>query len=178
MQKNSRVTSLALILALFVGPLSRAQPVRPLQIQLRIVVGDNAAYEAGSLQGKTLGVEVTDEAGTPVTGVAVTFRLPEEGATGLFPDGNRSALVYTAEQGLAAVPGIKWGASPGTVSIRITAVKGSAHAGILAQQRLIAAATPIPGATPTVAPAQRVRSTPATAAPTTETKPTNTPPPV
>ncbi|MGA7415714.1 MAG: hypothetical protein WBW33_34895 [Bryobacteraceae bacterium] len=104
---------------------------------MRIVVGDNAAYETESLQARKLAVEVTDEAGTPVSGVAVTFRLPEEGATGLFPDGNRSAVVYTTEQGQAAAPGIRWGGSAGTVSIRITAVKGAAHAGILAQQQLI-----------------------------------------
>ncbi len=110
MPKTSRVTSLGLILTLFVGPLSRAQPVRPLQIQLRIMVGDNAAYDTGSLQAKKLVVEVTDEAGMPVAGVAVTFRLPEEGATGLFPDGNRSAVVDTSTQGQAVAPD-RWGAS-------------------------------------------------------------------
>src|SRR5271155_4480773 len=126
MQKISRTTSLALILALFVGPVARAQPARPLQIQLRMVVGDNTTQETGSLQGKKLSVEDTDEDGTPVSGVGVKFRLPEEGASGLFPDGSRSEVVYTTEQGQAAAPGIRWGANPGTVSIRVTAVKGSA----------------------------------------------------
>jgi len=172
MQKISRTTSLALILALFVGPVARAQPARPLQIQLRMVVGDNTTQETGSLQGKKLSVEVTDEDGTPVSGVAVTFRLPEEGASGLFPDGSRSAVVYTTEQGQAAAPGIRWGANPGTVSIRVTAVKGSAHAGILARQQLIAGAT---------APADSIpaaHSAPATPPANAETRPADPPPPV
>src|SRR5208283_3170453 len=136
MQETSRVTSVALILALFIGPVCRAQPVRPPQIQLRIAAGDSAAFETGSLQSKKLTVEVTDESGAPVPGVAVTFRLPEEGASGLFLDGDRSATVYTTEQGRASAPDIRWGSSPGTVSIRVTAAKGPAHAGILARQEL------------------------------------------
>ncbi len=184
MHKTSRVTSLSLILMLLVGPVARAQPLQPLQIQLRIVVGDNAAYETESLGAKHLAVEVTDQAGAPVTGAAVTFRLPEEGATGFFADGSRSAVVYTTEQGQAAAPGIRWGGSTGTVSIRITAVKGSAHAGILAQRQLIARGAPAtvaavavdapPGARPTIiaspAPA-------APAAPASVTKAASSPPP-
>jgi hypothetical protein len=158
MPKTSRVTSLGLILTLFVGPLSRAQPVRPPQIQLRIVVGDNAACEIESLQTKKLVVEVMDEAGIPVSGAAVTFRLPEEGATGLFPGGNRSAVVDTSAQGQAVAPDIRWGGSPGTVSIRITAVKGSAHAGILAPQQLTARSTPAAGATVPAGPVPAQRS--------------------
>ncbi len=164
MPKTSRVTSLSLILTLFVGPLCRAEPVRPLQIQLRTVAGDNAAHETESLEAKGFAVEVTDEAGTPLPGVAVTFRLPEEGTTGLFPDGNRSAVVYTSEQGQASAPGIRWGASPGTVSIRITAVKGAAHAGILAQQQLIARGTTA-GRTTVSAGAPPAASTTTTASP-------------
>ena len=177
MQRIPRVTSLALILTLFVGPLSRAQPARPFQIQLRILAGDNASYETGSLQGKRLSVEVTDETGAPVAGVAVTFRLPEEGASGLFPDGNRSAVVNTTEQGQAAAPGIRWGTNPGTVSIRITAAKGSAHAGILVEQQLITAAAPPAGSralsssTPDARPARTI------AGATTATKSANAPQP-
>jgi hypothetical protein len=161
--------------------------VRPLQIQLRIVAGDNAAYETESLQSKKLAVEVTDEAGSPVSGVAVTFRLPEEGATGLFPDGNRSTVVSTTEQGQAVAPNIRWGISQGNVSVRITAVKGSAHAGLLAQQQLTAkggaaaAATTVPVGAPQVARPTIMASTAPPTPPPTPTavsKATSSPSPV
>jgi hypothetical protein len=141
MPKTSPVTSLFLILALLVSPLLRAQTVQPVQLRLRTLPGDNPANETDSLQSKKLTVEVTNEAGAPVPGVAVTFRLPENGPTGLFPDGSRSAVVYTTDQGQAAAPNIRWGSNPGVASIRITAVKGTAHAGILSEQELIARGT-------------------------------------
>lgn len=171
MNKISRATSFPLIVTLLFGPLSRAQTAPPLEIQVRVVAGISATYEAGSLQGTKLAVEVTNQAGARLPGVAVTFRLPEEGATGVFADGTRAAVIYTSEQGEAAVSGIRWGAIPGTLSIRITAVKGSAHAGILAAQELIAGAHPATGAVPVVRPATvppptvSIASKPVTSAP-------------
>lgn len=151
MNRISRATSFALVFTLFFGPLIRAQTPVPLQLQVRMVAGIDATYEAGSLQSSKLVVEVTDQAGVPVPDVAVTFRLPEDGATGVFADGNRSSVIYTSKQGEAAVSGIRWGATPGTLSLRITAVKGSAHAGILAPQELIVGARTVAA---TVAPAR------------------------
>jgi hypothetical protein len=134
---------------------------------MRIVAGVNASYEAGSLQSTKLAVEVTDQAGAPVPGVAVTFRLPDDGATGVFQDGNRSTVIYTSEQGEAAVSGIRWSATPGDLSIRITAVKGSSHAGILARQELIAGGAP--ATSPAPAPASTQIARPAAIAPSTAT---------
>jgi hypothetical protein len=130
---------------------------------LRITVGDNTAYDTRSLQAKKLVVEVTDEAGMPVAGAAVTFRLPEEGAIGLFPDGNRSAVVDTSTQGQAVAP----------------------DAGILAERQLTTRSTPATGSTVLAGPAQALRSattaSPASSAPTataTVTKGASSPSPV
>ncbi len=153
MNKISRATSFALVFTLFFGPLIRAQTPAPLQLQVRMVAGISATYEAGSLQSTKLAVQVTDQSGVPVPDAAVTFRLPEDGASGLFADGNRSAVIYTNQQGEASVSGIRWGATVGTLSLRITAAKGSAHAGILAPQELIAGAGP---ATATIMPTRSV----------------------
>jgi hypothetical protein len=185
MNKTSRATSFALVLTLFFGPLTRAQTPPPLELQIRLVAGINATYEVGSLQATKLAVEVTDHAGIPVPGVAVTLRLPNQGATGAFGDGTRSAIVITTERGEAGFTGIRWGAAAGLVSLRITAVKGTAHAGILAQQELIVGSRPLatsPVGRPTPAPAPPAAPSPASsrasAPPSVEAKVAITPAPV
>jgi hypothetical protein len=85
----------------------------------------------------------------------VLFRLPSDSPSGLFSDGSRVAVVYTDTQGRAAVKNIQWTASSGTAVVRVTASKGTAHAGLLIEQVLSktkssAALTPVepPAAVP------------------------------
>lgn len=87
-----------------------------------------------SVNNNTLIVEVTDAQGAAVPDAAVTFRLPEDGPGGTFADGHRLAVVNTGHSGQARVDGIRW-AGAGTVSVRITATKGTEHAGILVERQ-------------------------------------------
>ncbi len=111
--------------------------------ELHIRPADNtlSEYPAGSIYDKGIAVEITDQQNSPVSGVAVTFRLPESGATGVFGDGNRIAVAYTDSNGQAAVRNIQWGNTAGTLLLRITATKGIVHAGILMEQKLGAPAS-------------------------------------
>jgi hypothetical protein len=79
-----------------------------------------------------------DGAGMPVADAAVVFRLPDSGATGTFPDGSYSVVKYTNINGRAEAPDIQWNATPGPLSIRITAAKGTGHAGLLVDASLVA----------------------------------------
>jgi hypothetical protein len=70
-------------------------------------------------------VEVTDGAAVPAAGVAVAFRLPDTDPAGTFADGSQA-------------------------TVRITAAKGAAHAGLIVEQPIAAnvVAVPVPKAVP------------------------------
>ena len=102
------------------------------ELHIRVVEGADSARAAT----QPIMVAVTDGRGLPVANATVLFRLPSDAPTGLFSDGSRVAVIYTDMQGQAAVKNIKWAASSGTAVIRVTATKGSAHAGLLIEQAL------------------------------------------
>lgn len=105
-------------------------------VQLQIVEGDGVTYQPGTRATRGITVLVTDEAGQPVNLASVSFRLPDQGATGTFSSGLRTEVVTTGPDGRAAVWGMKWNDTPGTVQVRITAVKDQARAGIISTQHI------------------------------------------
>ena len=114
-------------------------------VQLKVVEGDGAVYRTGSRATRGLTVLVTDEAGKPLDHAAVSFRLPEEGAGGVFGSGLRTEVVTTGPDGRATVWGMQWNKTAGPVQIRITAVKDQARAGIISTQYLSDALVPQAG---------------------------------
>src|SRR5690242_11099892 len=102
------------------------------ELHIRVIEGADSARAAT----QPITVAVTDGRGLPVANATVLFRLPSDAPTGLFSDGSRVAVIYTDMQGQAAVKNIKWAASSGTAVIRVTATKGSAHAGLLIEEAL------------------------------------------
>jgi hypothetical protein len=100
------------------------------------VVGASAQVEAGKPSQQPLTVAVTDGHGAPVPSATVLFHLPADGATGVFSDGSRVAVLYTDLTGQVAIKNIQWGTTAGTAVIRVTATKGSAHAGMLLEQAI------------------------------------------
>lgn len=154
MRLVSPFISVLLISILAVGPLS-AQTAAPSSdnpliqsLQLHVIEGDGSASTAGS-QGRDFVVEVTDANGAAVSDAAVSFRLPDVPPSGTFADGSHAAVAYTDQNGRARISGIQWGLTPGRVPVRVTATKGMAHAGLLAQefvtQQAVSASTvPVP----------------------------------
>jgi hypothetical protein len=131
---------------------SSSKPPQDKLLKIRLAEDPQATVEASSF-AKGYAVLVTDSAGLPVADVAVAIRLPEDGPTGLFVNGERSAVAYTDATGTAKFPQVNWGSAAGMVSVRITAVKGELHAGVLVDQTVVqqmtdrtavAAATPAP----------------------------------
>jgi hypothetical protein len=141
-----RVISLLLTPILILGPLSAqtsAIPSAPPSdatisqaLQLRIVEGESTEGSAASRALQGFVIEVTGSNGAAVPDAAVTLRLPDAEPTGRFADGTHAAVTYTDQAGRAKIDGICWNAAPGMVAIRVTATKGTAHAGILIQQTL------------------------------------------
>jgi hypothetical protein len=106
---------------------TRAQDVTILQV--KVIEGEGAVYAAGSRSTRGVTVLVTDESGNAADGVTVSFRLPDEGPTGVFSSGTRSEIVTTRSDGRAAVWGMQWNRTQGSFEMRITVVKGQARAG-------------------------------------------------
>lgn len=114
-------------------------------VQLKVIEGDGAVYRTGARATRGLTVIVTDETGKPVEHASVSFRLPDEGPSGLFSSGLRTEVATTGPDGRATVWGMQWNKSAGPVEIRITAVKDQARAGIIATQYLSDTAAPKAG---------------------------------
>lgn len=101
-----------------------------------------------------IAVEVTDPAGNRVPDAKVVFRLPDSAT---FADGSTTAVAATDANGQAGVDGILWRTISGTASVRITASKGTAHAGLLFEKKLAPPVAPSPVSQPVpVSPARVV----------------------
>jgi len=131
-------TLLAILLgAGLAAPMKAADPA---MLQVHVVEGEGAVYAVGSRATKGISVQVTDETGRPVDGATISFRLPDNGPTGTFASGSKNEVATTRPDGRAAAWGMQWNRSPGLLEIRITAVKGQTHAGIVCAQYLTDAA--------------------------------------
>ena len=142
MRVLSPVLSLLLSLYLTLNPLwaqtslpGTTQSGLPSPLQLH-VVDDPGPALANSTAAKGYIIQVSDSSGSPLSGAAVAVRLPEENPTGRFGDGLRAWVAYTNSAGIATFPVIRWHESAGFVELRVTAAKGSMHAGLVIQQQI------------------------------------------
>jgi hypothetical protein len=108
-------------------------------LQIKVVEGEAAVHPPGARIAHPVTVEVTDEAGHPVAGAAVSFQLPPEGPGGLFSNGLRTDLVLTDGSGRASIQSVQLNRTGGQFRIRITAVKEQARAGIVSTQYIVEA---------------------------------------
>jgi hypothetical protein len=114
-------------------------------LQLRVVEGEGVSYRVGTRATRGVTVMVSDEAGRPVDMASVSFRLPDEGASGTFNSGSRTEIATTGPDGRASVWGMHWNKTPGTIEIRISAVKDQVRAGLVSTQYLSDTAAPKAG---------------------------------
>ena len=115
---------------------AQAVPQEPAGLEIRVLQGQGAVHQPGRRTPQPLVVEVVDEAGRPVEGALVSFRLPSIGPGGVFANGLPSEVVITGKDGRAAVGGTLWNESAGPFHIRVTAAKGETRAGILVAQSI------------------------------------------
>jgi hypothetical protein len=97
------------------------QGVRPPSLKVVAVAGQSAANNIKKRTAVDPVVLVSDELERPVSGVMVLFTLPETGASGVFPDGSKRAIVYTNPDGRATARGLKPNSIPGEFSIVVDA---------------------------------------------------------
>jgi len=127
----------ALAATLLCGQDSPNEPPGLLQIQ--VLDGEGAVHGVNTRAERPVTVQITDETGRPVEGVAVSFRLPEEAPSGTFENGLKTELAISGKDGKASAWGIRWGSTVGSVRLRVTASRDSARAGVFVAQYLMEA---------------------------------------
>src|SRR5437763_4811792 len=115
--------SLAVGLSLLITlPTLQAQ-TQPLPTELNIVVveGEGAINNVRQRVAHDPAVRVEDENHKPITGVAVVFTLPTEGATGEFSNGAKSLTIMTDAEGRAAAQSLRMDQVAGKIPIHVNA---------------------------------------------------------
>lgn len=133
-----RATSLVFLsgLSILPGP-APAQDVRPVTVlRIHVLEGESGVHGVSTRANRPLTVQITDETGRPIEGVAVNFRLPAEEPSGSFANGLQTDVQVTGPDGRVSIPMIQWGSTAGPLRIRVTAAKGEARAGIFVSQYL------------------------------------------
>jgi hypothetical protein len=100
-------------------------------LHIRVLSGEDSLQTAGAVSKHPIVVLITDESGRPVESATVSFRLPSDGPGGTFSTGLKSEVMTTGSDGRAGVFAIQWDGAPGSVQLRVTAVKGDARAGTI-----------------------------------------------
>jgi hypothetical protein len=103
-------------------------------LQLQMVECEGTIHPAGVRSPHPITVSVTDEAGRPVAGAAVSFHLPDTGPGGAFLNGLRTDVAVTDERGRATVRAFHANRVPGRFQIRVLASKEHARAGTVSFQ--------------------------------------------
>ena len=166
MKSIFQFVSVLLMPLLVMQPLSAQTPAATPAVDLQL----HLLAKEGGAKGFT--VQVTDLAGAGVPDAAVVLRLPDEGLSGKFADGGRAAIAYTDAAGRAEIGNVQWDAGTGRITMKLTATKGTAHAGMLVEQTVAAVQT-----TPPAAQAPAIASSPApVSSPTPPTVPAPVPP--
>jgi hypothetical protein len=111
----------------------QAQAASP-AITIRFVEGQGAINNVNRGTAFEPIIEVLNEQGLPVKDASVTFTLPAVGPSGTFPDGGKSLLARTDENGRATARGMRPNRLPGQFEIRVTATyKGQSTTSVLTQ---------------------------------------------
>jgi hypothetical protein len=98
-------------------PLPDDQP----PFHITVIEGEGAVNNIHQQVNRAATVIVEDENKTPLSGVAVTFFLPNDGPSGLFPNGSRVLTVFTDDKGIAQSRPIHFNPLVGIMPIRVSA---------------------------------------------------------
>lgn len=125
-----------------VGPIpARAQEKPASGLNIVIVEGAGAINNVRQRTARAPIIQVEDQNRRPVAGAAVVFMLPEQGASGVFPNGSRTVTMMTDNQGRAVARGIRLNRVQGNMEIRVTAShQGQTATAAISQTNTLAAA--------------------------------------
>lgn len=111
------------------------------KLNLIVVEGEGAINNLSQRVAREPIVQVEDENRKPVAGAAVTFILPDGGASGVFLDGSRTLITVTDQSGRAIARGLQANRLAGKFQIRVSAsFQGQVGSTVIQQVNAIAAA--------------------------------------
>jgi hypothetical protein len=117
--------SFVIVFQLLVAPV-RAQtpPVQdqtppPTELNIVVIQGEGGVNKVRQRVTQEPIIQVEDESHKPISGAAVVFTLPTEGATGEFGNGSKTLTVVTDSRGQAAAQGLRVNQFPGKLPIHI-----------------------------------------------------------
>ena len=116
---NSSLLIFLLLFNLCVAPVTGQES--PPRLRIVVVEGEGAINNIKLRVNREVIVQVEDENRKPVAGVAVAFLLPNQGPTGVFPNGSKTLTTTTDAQGRAVATGIRANNQTGKMEIRVTA---------------------------------------------------------
>lgn len=119
-RNGMKLVSVLISPLVFLNSVAGAQPL-PTELRMIVVEGEGASLPAGRRAARPPAVRVSDENNKPLSGVAVVFALPTEGATGEFSDGSKTLVVVTDQNGVAAANGLRLNTVPGKLLIHVNA---------------------------------------------------------
>jgi hypothetical protein len=93
----------------------------PAELNIVVIDGEGAINNIGQRALHDPVVRVEDENHKPVSGAAVVFSVPTEGASGEFTKGEKNLVVTTDHQGQATAQGLKVNQVAGRLPIHVTA---------------------------------------------------------
>jgi hypothetical protein len=133
--------TLAVFLAcLIAAPMPAQTPAAPTQINIVILEGEGAINVVRQRAAREAMVQVQDENHKPVAAAAVTFLLPNEGASGVLSNGSRSITVLTDSEGKAALHIVRVNNVRGNMQIRVEAsFHGLTKSAVINQTTLLGA---------------------------------------
>jgi hypothetical protein len=117
-----------------------------MKLEISILEGEGSINNIRQRVAREAMVQVDDENHKPVAGVAVTFFLPEHGASGVFSNGTRSLTVMTDDTGHAIARGMVPNKVAGDVQIRVVARLRNLNAETMIHQQNAAAGASAGGA--------------------------------
>jgi hypothetical protein len=88
---------------------------------ITVIEGEGAINNIHQQVNRAATVVVEDENKNPLSGVAVTFFLPNDGPSGLFPNGSRVLTVFTDDKGIATSRTVHFNNLVGIMPIRVSA---------------------------------------------------------
>ena len=110
-------------------------------LNLVIVEGEGQINNIRQRTAREPIVEVQDENHKPIAGVAVTFLLPNQGASASFADGSHSLTVISDNQGRAVARGLRPNNAQGQYQIHVSAsYHGQTANAVITQSNVMGAA--------------------------------------
>jgi hypothetical protein len=127
-------------------PQPRARPGSSLK--LLVLAGEGAINNIKLRMARDPAVQVVDENDRPVAGAAITFALPDRGASGVFANGARSMTILTNEQGMATATGLTPNTVAGDLPIQVSAsYQGQTTSAVITQTNIVGAGAGMSAAT-------------------------------